>query len=68
MHAMTNNIAPKLNLVLLSSSEPEIIIISAINPKITGSICENIIVPFAILYHYYNLLIFKLFKYNLIVL
>ena len=48
---------PKPSLGLFSSSEPEIISINAKNPKITGRICENIVVPtIAILYHYYNLL------------
>lgn len=67
--AITNKTTPKPNLVLLSSSEPEITIIIAKNPKITGIICENKVVPItAILNHYYNLLIFKLFKHNLILL
>lgn len=65
--ATTNNTIPIPNFVLLSSSEPEITSIIAINPRITGRICENKIVPFAAIFnHYYNLLIFKLFKDNLI--
>jgi len=45
MHAIMNNTTPKPNLGLLSSREPEIIITNAKNPKITGKICENIVVP-----------------------
>ena len=57
MHAIMNNTIPKPSLGLFSSSEPEIISINAKNPKITGRICENIVVPtIAILNHYYNLL------------
>ena len=57
MHAITNNAIPKPNLGLLSSRDPEIIITNAKNPKITGKICENIVVPItAIFNHYYNLL------------
>ena len=55
MHAKTNSTIPKPNLGLFSSREPEIIIIIAKNPNITGRICENIVVPIiAIFYHYYN--------------
>lgn len=65
MQAIINSTIPKLNLGLFSSSEPDIIITTAKNPRITGRICENIVVPIiAISNHYYNLLIFKLFKYN----
>ena len=57
MHAMTNNAIPKPNLGLSSSNEPDIINNIAKNPKITGMICENIVVPtIAIFNHYYNLL------------
>ncbi len=45
MHAIINNAIPKPNLGLLSSKDPEIIKINAKNPKITGRICENIVVP-----------------------
>lgn len=43
--ARINNKIPKYNLGLLSSNEPEIIDKIAKNPKITGIICENIVVP-----------------------
>jgi hypothetical protein len=57
MQAITNKTTPKPNLGLLSSRDPEIININANNPKITGKICENIVVPtIAIFNHYYNLL------------
>lgn len=50
-----NNVTPKANLALSSSRDPEIININEKNPKITGRICENIVVPtIAILNHYYN--------------
>ena len=45
MQAITNYMNPKPNLGLLSSRDPEIIKINAKNPKITGKICENIVVP-----------------------
>ena len=45
MHAMINNAIPKPNLGLSSSNEPDIINNIAKNPKITGMICENIVVP-----------------------
>ena len=52
MHAITNNAIPKPNLGLFSSRDPDIMNINAKNPKITGKICENIIInPFAILSH-----------------
>lgn len=55
MHAITNSAIPKPNLGLSSSRFPEIISNIAKNPKITGMICENIVVPtIAILNHYYN--------------
>ena len=61
MQAITNNAMPKPNFGLLSSKDPEIINMIAKNPKITGNICENIVVPtIAILNHYYN---FSLFSY-----
>ena len=48
-----NNAIPKPNLGLFSSKEPDIINNIAKNPKITGRICENIVVPtIAILNHY----------------
>ena len=63
MHAITNNAIPKPNFGLLSSRDPEIISTNAKNPKITGRICENIVVPIiAILYHYYNNFTVQLFK------
>ena len=52
---MMNNAMPNPNLFLSSSKDPDIININAKNPHITGSICENIVVPtIAILNHYYN--------------
>ena len=55
MQAITNNAIPNPNLVLSSSKDPEIINNNPKNPKITGRICENIVVPtIAILNHYYN--------------
>ncbi len=55
MQAITNNAIPKPNLGLLSSRDPEIINTNAKNPKITGKICENIVVPtIAIFNHYIN--------------
>lgn len=55
MHAITNNAIPKPNLGWSSSSAPEIIKSNEKNPKTTGRICENIVVPTtAILNHYYN--------------
>ncbi len=69
MHAITNKTIPKANLGLFSSNDPDITITIPKNPIITGRICENIVVPIiAISNHYYNLLVFKLFKYNLIIL
>ena len=51
---------PKPNLGLLSSKDPEIISTNPMNPKITGRICENIVVPtIAILNHYYNFILFS---------
>ncbi len=57
MHAITNNAIPNPNFGLSSSKAPDIIKINAKNPKTTGKICENIVVPTidAIFYHYYNL-------------
>ena len=52
---MMNNAMPNPNLFLSSSKDPDIINTNAKNPHITGSICENIVVPIiAILNHYYN--------------
>ena len=60
MQAITNKAIPKPNLGLLSSRDPVIINTNAKNPKITGSICENIVVPtIAILNHYYNFVLFS---------
>lgn len=41
----TNSIIPIIRFVLLSSNIPDIIIIVPKNPKITGIICEKIVVP-----------------------
>ncbi len=55
MHAIMNNAIPKPNLGLSSSKVPDIINNNPKNPKITGRICENNVVPtIAILNHYYN--------------
>ena len=52
-----NIVTPKPNLTWSSSNDPEIISNIEKNPKITGIICENIVVPtIAIFNHYYNLL------------
>lgn len=53
MHAIMNNTMPKPSLGLFSSSEPEIISINAKNPKITGRICENIVVPTIAIFNHY---------------
>ena len=53
MQAITNNMIPKPNLGLLSSRDPEIIKINAKNPKITGKICENIVVPTIAIFNHY---------------
>ena len=56
MHAITKNAIPKPNFGLFSSNAQEIIKMIEKNPKTTGKICENIVVPTiaAIFYHYYN--------------
>ncbi len=55
MQAITNNTIPKPNFGLSSSKDPEIISNNPKNPKITGRICEKIVVPtIAISNHYYN--------------
>ncbi len=66
MQAITNKAIPKPNLGLLSSRDPAIIITNPKNPKITGRICENIVVPtIAILNHYYNFIMFSYLKFTL---
>lgn len=45
MHANTNKIIPKARLIFLSSIIPEVINKTPKNPKITGRICEKIVVP-----------------------
>ena len=63
MQAITNNAIPNPNLGLLSSRDPDIINTNPKNPKITGRICENIVVPtIAILNHYYNFILFSYLK------
>ena len=61
MHAITNNAIPNPNFGLSSSKAPDIIKINAKNPKTTGKICENIVVPTidAIFYHYYKFTFFN---------
>ncbi len=53
MHAITNNAIPKPNLGWSSSRAPEIINNTAKNPKITGMICENIVVPTIAIFNHY---------------
>lgn len=63
MHAIINNAIPKPNLGLLSSNIPEITNKNAKNPKITGKMWENIVVPTtAIINHYIIYKIIKLYK------
>ena len=53
MHAITNNAIPKPNLGWSSSRVPEIINNIEKNPKITGMICENIVVPTIAIFNHY---------------
>ena len=45
MHAIINNAIPKPNFGLLSSNIPDITNKNEKNPKITGKMWENIVVP-----------------------